>query len=442
MSSMEVRPANEGSQARDLLVIFLHGDDEVVDQETRLHRMEILQPLSRFFDILLVVGNDFNLHSADGLEVTISVPVLIGLNTYVVTQRYFLQKPTCGGNIAGPHTFDSMTRWDQHGVPHDGARPWPESAAQPTGNPVEHETQVRTSVDAQPGTVLVTARRANPTINDYDATPLPRTEPLTAFDPPESVDMERRDKGSKVKDVTKVVIRDDDVVYLRGPHGKPEKFEVTIRSNVDGEANTPVASSLGCLPLPGDATSSLQASQQAQSSANNGRPSVHGNAQARHSHSRRDAQSQVPEPSELGDTGPTLEEQVDILRDGIRREIIGLQDFDRRIKQGDTPDGRGIARRFRSIRDLHQRKIKRRALKRRLSNRRGADQAPEVSAVELVEDLEDEISSLSSNIELRRAEASNEGHAMNEDEKRQEEADKAQICRCQQFRSEVQRSFS
>ena len=254
--------------------------------------------------------------------------------------------------------------------------------------------------------------------------------------------MERRDKGSKVKDVSKVVIRDDDVVYLRGPHGKPEKFEVTIRSNVDGEANTPVASSLGCLPLPGDATSSLQASQQAQSSANNGRPSVHGNAQAGHSHSRRDAQAQGPEPSELGDTGPTLEEQVDILRDGIRREIIGLQDFDRRIKRGEIPDGHGIARRFRSIRDFHKRKIKCRALKRRLSNRRGADQAPEVSAVELVEDLKDEISYLSSNIELRRAEASNEGRAMNEDEKRQEEADKAQICRCQQFRSEVQRSFS
>lgn len=321
---------------------------------------------------------------------------------------------------------------------------------------------MRNSVDAQPGNVLVTVRRANPTDTRYDATPLARTEPLTVLDPPESVEyvplhhvsgsswktanrnssMARKAKGLKEKEVTKKVIRDDDVVHLRSQHGKPEKFEVTIRSNVDSQADTPVASSLDGLPLPDDATSSRQASQQTQSSANDGRPSGHCNAQTGHLHSGRDSQSQVPGPSEPGDTGPTLEDQMVIVRDRIRREIFGLQDYERRIRLGQRPNGYGIARRFRSIRDVHQAKIKGRALKRRQSNRHGANQAPEVTAVELVEDLEDEISSLSANIELRRTEASNEGRAMNDHEKRQEEADKAQIRRCQQLRRDVQRSFS
>lgn len=130
MSSLEVRRATEGGQARDTVVIILHEDDDTVDQETRLHRMELFQPLSRFFDIILIVGNDFNLHSADGVEVTISVATLLGLNTSVSTQHYYPQRPTPGGNITGDHNFDSVTRWDQNGVPHEDHREWPEAAAQ------------------------------------------------------------------------------------------------------------------------------------------------------------------------------------------------------------------------------------------------------------------------------------------------------------------------
>lgn len=154
MSSLEVLRANGGGPARDIIDIPLHADDDSTQETVVLCCATLHQLHSRFFELHLHFGHSFNLYTANGVEVAISIGDSAHMQAPVAyTQRAFIERsPT--GNIGGNHTVyvcGFMRTWDLRGEYSDFPFRWPipdrkyNFTSAPRVSPSEHVSDANTS---------------------------------------------------------------------------------------------------------------------------------------------------------------------------------------------------------------------------------------------------------------------------------------------------------
>ncbi|KAI7376801.1 hypothetical protein KC336_g19691 [Hortaea werneckii] len=248
MSSLQVLRANGRDRARHVVEIRLHADSDSGQDAVVLHRTSFCPGHSRFFEVKVDIGHDFNLHSADGVELVTSIGDLTYMRVPVThTQRLILERPPFG-HIAKEYTIDCMRTWNPQGGYTDIPLRLPPT--DPTPGQENTEENGRDGEFADTGKVVVSIRRFKKLKKDHDATSEPTTVTLHNTDPPDRFFNEWMDQDpTLLRAVNRMIIRSDWVNGLGGVNGRIYRYVVEMVPDPADAPNTALASAMGGLPL-------------------------------------------------------------------------------------------------------------------------------------------------------------------------------------------------